>query len=419
MRPCWAARRLCPVFWQSWMPAMRTTRSWRRRSIILIPTFRTVIPILSAIKRTVTFRFMEMLPILMTAGMPLRGVSVWTSPICSVRIPSISTNLCGRSVSAGIWHRRNLWETWTGWTSFPSVLPKESTVTLQNKADLIWSYILPESIPGPVNIPVPYPVLQTPVYAGKEPTRPIWVSTSASLTTVWEDRSTIMRKILRICWGRSLQTRLPVGVLWRWTMPRCTTTVMRLYWTVWIYRQETSVGQRILISVTIKTGSQNWKTVLTPFPVISAVRIREKGWQWELYSVYVGPDWTRVEILRLIKRTERSWNRLRIWRSRIWYAPEQVYLPILHLCRICWLIKVSIFLLCFCITVDMWWGMSCLNTSRRQPEQRMWTGVSGITGNLRKIPTIPIKLRPLWEMPVPTIPICGMLPINTSKKRIT
>ena len=88
-------------------------------------------------KRTVTFRFMEMLPILMTAGMPLRGVSVWTSPICSVRIPSISTNLCGRSVSAGIWHRRNLWETWTGWISFPSVLPKESTVTLQNKADLI------------------------------------------------------------------------------------------------------------------------------------------------------------------------------------------------------------------------------------------------------------------------------------------
>lgn len=81
--------------------------------------------------------FMEMLPILMTAGMPLRGVSVWTSPICSVRIPSISTNLCGRSVSAGIWHRRNLWETWTGWISFPSVLPKESTVTLQNKADLI------------------------------------------------------------------------------------------------------------------------------------------------------------------------------------------------------------------------------------------------------------------------------------------
>ena len=80
---------------------------------------------------------MEMLPILMTAGMPLRGVSVWTSPICSVRIPSISTNLCGRSVSAGIWHRRNLWETWTGWISFPSVLPKESTVTLQNKADLI------------------------------------------------------------------------------------------------------------------------------------------------------------------------------------------------------------------------------------------------------------------------------------------
>lgn len=68
-------------------------------------------------------------------------------------------------------------------------------------------------IPGPVNIPVPYPVLQTPAYAGKEPTRPIWVSTSASLTTVWEDRSTIMRKILRICWGRSLQTRLPVGVL--------------------------------------------------------------------------------------------------------------------------------------------------------------------------------------------------------------
>ena len=65
----------------------------------------------------------------------------------------------------------------------------------------------------PVNIPVPYPVLQTPAYAGKEPTRPIWVSTSASLTTVWEDRSTIMRKILRICWGRSLQTRLPVGVL--------------------------------------------------------------------------------------------------------------------------------------------------------------------------------------------------------------
>ena len=46
-----------------------------------------------------------------------------------------------------------------------------------------------------------------------ERTRPIWVSTSASLTTVWEDRSTIMRKILRICWGRSLQTRLPVGVL--------------------------------------------------------------------------------------------------------------------------------------------------------------------------------------------------------------